>query len=104
VLGRRVPSVTVTAANGSDLRLRQVPSQQFSPQPAPPQTAITLAPHTGTTRTTLYWYLPWCGPDPNPVTVTITLPADGAHLTLPEAGSRHPATAPIPAHRATRAS
>jgi hypothetical protein len=78
-----VPSVTVTAADGSDLGLRQVPGQQFSQRPLPvPQTATTLAPHTGTARTTLYWYLPWCGPDPNPVTVTITIPADGAVITV----------------------
>jgi len=78
-----VPSVTVTAADGSDLGLRQVPGQQFSQRPLPlPQTAITLPPHTGTARTTLYWYLPWCGPDPNPVTVTITFPADDAVITV----------------------
>ncbi len=87
-----VPSVTVRAADGSGLRLRQVPSQQFSLQPAPlPPTAITLAPHTGTARTTLDWYLPWCGPDPNPVTVTITLPTNEAVLTVtPTAGWQPP--------------
>jgi Domain of unknown function (DUF4232) len=77
------PAVTVRAATGNDLHLRQVPAQQFSEQPALlPQTAIILAPRTGTARTTLYWYLPWCGPDPNPVTVTITLPANHATLTM----------------------
>jgi hypothetical protein len=86
-----VPSVTIRAANGSNLGLRQVPGQQFSLQPALlPQTAITLAPHTGTARTTLYWYLPWCGPDPNPVTVTITLPANDAVLTVTPAGGWNP--------------
>jgi hypothetical protein len=92
-----VPAVTVRAAAGSALRLRQVPSQQFSQQPAlAPQAAITLAPHTGTARTTLYWYLPWCGPDPNPVTVTITLPANHAIITVTPAGGWNPP----PCHRA----
>lgn len=85
-----VPSVTFTAADGSMLRLRQVPRQQFSRHPAPPLTAITLAPHTGTARTTLYWYLPWCGPDPNPVSITITFPADDAVLTVAPAGGWNP--------------
>jgi len=91
------PAVTVRAADGSDLRLRQVPSQQFSSQPIlMPQTAIMLAPRTGTARSTLYWYLPWCGPDPNPVTVTITLPANNAMITVtPAEGWRPP-----PCHRA----
>ena len=78
-----VPTVAVRAANGSDLGLRPIPYQNFSMQPVPqPQAAIELAPRTGTARTTLYWYLPWCRPDPNPVTVTITLPANGAAITV----------------------
>lgn len=90
------PAVTVRAADGSDLGLRQVPSQQFSEQPIPvPQTAIILAPRAGTARTTLYWYLPWCGPDPNPVTVTITLPANHAVITVTPAGGWRPP----PCHR-----
>lgn len=92
-----VPPVTIRAADGSNLRLRQVPNRQFSPQsPRVPQMAITLAPHTGTARTSLYWYLPWCGPDPNPVTVTITLPATGATITVtPTGGWKPPACRPI---------
>jgi len=86
-----VPSVTVRAADGSNLGLRQVPSQQFSLRPVlSPGTAITLAPHTGTARTTLYWYMPWCGPDPNPVTVPITFPANDAVLTVTPAGGWKP--------------
>jgi len=86
-----VPLVTIRAADGTDLGLRQVPSQQFSLEPAfRPVTAMTLAPRTGTARTTLYWYLPWCAPDPNPVTVTITFPADGAVITVTPAGGWRP--------------
>jgi Protein of unknown function (DUF4232) len=91
------PAITVRSATGSDLHLRQVPAQLFSQQPALiPQTAITLMPHTGTARTTLYWYLPWCGPDPNPVAVTITLLANHATITAtPTKGWNPP-----PCHRA----
>ncbi|HEV2256427.1 MAG TPA: DUF4232 domain-containing protein [Streptosporangiaceae bacterium] len=93
-----VPSVSIRAADGSDLGLRQVLSQQFSPQPVLwPETAITLAPHTGTAQTTLYWYLPWCGPDPNPVTVTITFPANNAAITVTPTGGWNPP----PCHRAS---
>lgn len=92
-----VPSVTVRAANGTDLGLRQIPSQNYNLQPVPqPQTAITLTPHTGTAQATLYWYLPWCGANPNPVTVTITLPANDAMITVTPAGGWNPP----PCHRA----
>jgi hypothetical protein len=85
-----VPTVDVRSADGSDLGLRQT-TEDFSMQPAlQPRTAITLAPHTGTARTTLYWYLPWCGPDPNPVTLTITFPANGAVVTVTPAGGWTP--------------
>jgi hypothetical protein len=85
-----VPTVDVRSADGSDLGLRQT-TEDISMQPAlQPRTAITLAPHTGTARTTLYWYLPWCGPDPNPVTLTITFPANGAVVTVTPAGGWTP--------------
>ncbi|HEY3034953.1 MAG TPA: DUF4232 domain-containing protein [Streptosporangiaceae bacterium] len=85
------PLIAVRAAGGRNLGLRQVPSQQFSQRPVLlPQTAITLAPHTGTARATLYWYLPWCGPDPNPVTITITFPANDAVITVTPAGGWKP--------------
>lgn len=57
----------------------------------PPQAAITLTAHTGTARTTLYWYGRWCGPDPNPVTVAITFPANGAKITVIPTGGWVPA-------------
>lgn len=85
-----VPAVAVRAADGRDLGLRQVPDN-FSMLPAPQlQTAITLAPHTGTARAALYWFLPWCRPDPNPVTLTITFPANGAVITATPAGGWAP--------------
>jgi hypothetical protein len=87
-----VPAVAVRAADGSGLGLRQIPDSNFSMRPVPqPQTAITLTPHKGTARTTLYWYLSWCGPDPNPVRVTITFPADGAKITVIPTGGWVPA-------------
>ena len=87
-----VPGVAVRGADGSDLGLRQVPNSNFGLPPVPqPQAAITLTPHTGTARTTLYWYGRWCGPDPNPVTVTITFPANGARITSIPTGGWVPA-------------
>ena len=86
-----VLAVAVRAADGSDLGLRQTPENfSMSLVPPPPRTAITLAPHTGTARATLYWYLPWCGPDPNPLTVTITFPANGAAITVAPTGGWTP--------------
>ncbi len=89
---RAPPSVSPLSERGAvpwvDLPGR--PFEPFSRHPAPPLTAITLAPHTGTARTTLYWYLPWCGPAPNPVSVTITSPADDAVLTVAPAGGWNP--------------
>jgi hypothetical protein len=85
-----VPTVAVRAADGSDLGLRQVPDN-FSMLPVPPpQTAITLAARTGTARAALYWLLPWCGPDPNPVAFTVTFPANGAVITVIPAGGWAP--------------
>jgi hypothetical protein len=85
-----VPAVAVRAADGSDLSLRQVPDNFGMPPVLPLETAITLAPHTGTARTALYWFLPWCGPAPNPVTLTITFPANGAVITVAPAGGWTP--------------
>jgi hypothetical protein len=85
-----VPAVAVRGPDGSDLGLRQVPDN-YSMSPVPPlETATTLAPHTGTARTALYWLLPWCGPVPKPVTLTITFPANGAVITVAPAGGWAP--------------
>lgn len=87
-----VPAVAVRGADGSDLGLRQIPNSNFSMRPVPqPQAAITLTPHIGTARATLYWYGPWCGPNPNPVTVTITFPANGAKIAVIPTGGWVPA-------------
>src|SRR6266568_5470699 len=90
------PSVSPVSERGA-VPWVDLPGRPFEPSsrhPAPPLTAITLAPHTGTARTTLYWYLPWCGPAPNPVSVTITSPADDAVLTVAPAGGLEPTTLP----------
>jgi hypothetical protein len=50
---------------------------------------VVLAPGASAT-THLYWYLPWCAPDPNPVTVTITLPANGAAVSAQPVGGWTP--------------
>jgi hypothetical protein len=85
-----VPAVAVRAADGRALGLRQVPDNFSMPPVLTLETAITLAPHTGTARTALYWFLPWCGPAPNPVTLTITFPANGAVITATPAGGWAP--------------
>ncbi len=77
------PGVAIGAADGRILKLSQIPYQNFELSPSRPiPRVIVLAPHGGTARTTLYWYLSWCGPDPNPVTVLITFRADHARLSV----------------------
>lgn len=81
------PSLVIRSSDGQDLKLQRVSYRQYEQPPHQVvPTVVTLAPHTGTARTTLYWYLPWCGANPNPVTVLITLPANGARLTTTPAG------------------
>jgi hypothetical protein len=85
------PDVVIRAANGRQLKLTQVPYTDYQLTPSRPlQPVIILAPHGGTARTTLYWYLPWCAANPNPVTVSITFPANHARLSVTPAGGWTP--------------
>jgi len=85
------PGIAMRAADGRTLTLKQAPYQNFElPPPRPLPRVIILAPRTGTARTTLYWYLPWCRADPNPVTVLLTLPASRAPLSVAPAGGWAP--------------
>ena len=89
------PGIAIRAADGRNLTLSQIPYQNVElPPPRTPPRVIILAPRTGTARTTLYWYLPWCRPDPNPVTVLVTFPANGARLAVAPAGGWTPPACP----------
>ncbi|MGH9129477.1 MAG: DUF4232 domain-containing protein [Acidimicrobiales bacterium] len=83
------PSVKVTSAGGTDLGLKQV-DERYNDPIAPPSKLVTLAPRTGSATANLYWYLGRCGPNPNPVTVEVTLPANGATSTVKPAGGWRP--------------
>jgi hypothetical protein len=50
-------------------------------KPLPYPAQIRLTPGTSA-RTTLSWHTRWCGADPNPVTVTLTLPSAGGAVTV----------------------
>ena len=79
-----------SSSAGSPLKLTGVDQAQamMSPVVVTPSTVV-LAPGASAT-TNLYWYLPWCAADPNPVTVTITLPANGAAVSAKPAGGWTP--------------
>jgi hypothetical protein len=85
------PGVAIRAASGRAIKLTEIPYADFE---LPPwrllPRVITLAPRGGKARTSLYWYLPWCAADPNPVTVLITFPADHARLSVTPAGGWTP--------------
>jgi hypothetical protein len=85
------PDVAIRAAGGRNLELSQVSYLNLELPPSRPvPRVIILGPRTGTARTTLYWYLPWCRADPNPVTVLVTLPANGARLAATPGGGWTP--------------
>ncbi len=75
---RGAPTVDLRAADGHGLGLMQVNERAMIMTNLPSPTVV-LAPGDAAT-TTLYWYSDFCGSDPNPLTVTITLPANGAAL------------------------
>lgn len=87
---RGAPKVAITDSRGAALKLTAVDQGQAELAPVattPP--LVVLAPGASAT-THLYWYLPWCAPDPNPVTVAITLPANGAGVSVKPAGGWTP--------------
>lgn len=87
---RGTPVVTLTGSAGQNLDLSQADQRGIVMTPTVvPQPTVVLAP--GVTATTqLYWYSDWCGADPNPLAVTVTLPADGATATATPAGGWRP--------------
>lgn len=87
---RGAPKVAIAGSDGSPLKLTGIDEGQaeMSPVVVTPPTVV-LAPGASAT-THVYWYLPWCAPDPNPVTVTITLPANGAAVSAKPAGGWTP--------------
>jgi len=58
-----------------------------------PSPTVVLAPGDVAT-TTLYWYSDFCGSDPNPLTVTLTLPTNWATVEATPAGGWRPPPCP----------
>ena len=88
---RGAPSVDLRTGDGTDLGLPQADEPAMAlVGPRMPTPTVVLAPGEAAT-TTLYWYSDFCGSDPNPLTVTITLPANGATVeSTPTGGWRPP--------------
>jgi len=91
---RGTPTVDLRPANGDDLGLPQADERAIAMAatviPAP---TVVLAPGDVAT-TTLYWYSDFCGSDPNPLTVTVTLPANGATVEATPTGGWRPPPCP----------
>ena len=89
---RGAPTVDLRAADGHGLGLMQINERDVIMTNLPSPTVV-LAPGDAAT-TTLYWYSDFCGSDPNPLTVTITLPANGAALKATPVGGWRPPPCP----------
>ena len=91
---RGAPSVDLRTGDGTDLGLPQADEPAMalvgSRMPTP---TVVLAPGEAAT-TTLYWYSDFCRSDPNPLTVTITLPANGATVVATPTGGWRPPPCP----------
>jgi hypothetical protein len=86
---RGAPTVAISDSRGSPLKLAGVDQRAIAQGGNPATPTVVLAPGASAT-THLYWYLPWCAPDPNPVTVTVTLPANGAAVSATPVGGWTP--------------
>jgi uncharacterized protein DUF4232 len=84
------PLVAISSAAGNNLGLIQANEPVIAYNSDPTATPVILAAHGGSARATLYWNLPWCAADPNPVTVTINLPANGATVAITPTGGWQP--------------
>jgi hypothetical protein len=87
---RGAPKVTVAGSDGAALKLTGIDQGQAEMRPVvvTPLTVVLAPGESATTH--LYWYLPWCAPDPNPVTVTIMLPANDAAVSAKPVGGWTP--------------
>ncbi|HEY5202316.1 MAG TPA: DUF4232 domain-containing protein [Acidothermaceae bacterium] len=91
---RGTPAVDLRAGDGTDLGLPQADEQAMHiTGPRMPSPTVVLAPGDVAT-TTLYWYSDFCGSDPNPLTVTLTLPTNGATVEATPAGGWRPPPCP----------
>jgi hypothetical protein len=91
---RGAPSVDLRTGDGTDLGLAQADEPAMALVGARmPTPTVVLAPGEAAT-TTLYWYSDFCGSDPNPLTVTITLPANGATVEATPTGGWRPPPCP----------
>jgi Protein of unknown function (DUF4232) len=91
---RGTPTVDLRTGGGTDLGLPQADergialTRLYTPDPT-----VVLAPGNIAT-TTLYWYSDFCGSDPNPLTVTLTLPTNGAMVEATPIGGWRPPPCP----------
>jgi hypothetical protein len=91
---RGTPIVDLRAANGDDLGLAQANEQAIAmTATVTPTPTVVLAPGDIAT-TSLYWYSNFCGSDPNPLIVTVTLPANGATVEATPTGGWRPPPCP----------
>jgi hypothetical protein len=91
---RGTPDVDLRAANGDDFGLPQADEQAIAlTATVTPAPTVGLAPGDVAT-TTLYWYSDFCASDPTPLTVTVTLPTNGATVEATPAGGWRPPPCP----------
>ena len=91
---RGTPTVDLRTANGKELGLGQADERAIAMAPTvTPAPTVVLAPRDVAT-TTLYWYSDFCGRDPNPLTVTMTLPTNGATVEATPVGGWRPPPCP----------
>jgi hypothetical protein len=91
---RGTPVVDLRTGDGTDLGLPQADERGIALAPLyTPDPTVVLTPGEAAT-TTLYWYSDFCGSDPNPLTVTLTLPANGATVEATPTGGWRPPPCP----------
>jgi hypothetical protein len=91
---RGTPTLDLRTGDGTNLGLPQADEQAMHiTGPRMPSPTVVLAPGD-TARTTLYWYSDFCGSDPNPLAVTVTLPANGAMVEATPTGGWRPPPCP----------
>jgi hypothetical protein len=73
------PTLALTTADGADSGVPYADNSGRFPRLPEPQ--VALAPGARAT-VTLAWHTQWCQADPNPVTVRLTLPANGGTLSV----------------------
>ncbi|MDX6227561.1 MAG: hypothetical protein QOI76_951 [Frankiales bacterium] len=74
------PTVSISSSHGTTLPVPMAKGEGVD-RPLPYPAQIRLTPGSSA-QTRLSWHTRWCGADPNPVTVTLTLPSAGGAVTV----------------------